>query len=109
MAEQRRQTLDNERRTVSSTARSMNKTTVRPGQPAVHPQSPLQPVYNVINVLRPDHIIRSYKRLNRRQRWAIIMSFASIVAMIAILTASIAPISTINIKGLNCISASKER
>jgi len=68
----------------------MNKTTVRPGQPAVHPQSPLQPVYNVINVLRPDHIIRSYKRLNRRQRWAIIMSFASIVAMIAILTASIA-------------------
>jgi len=50
-------------------------------------ESDLQPVYEVIDALQPDHLKAAYNRMDRRTRYVIIMIIASAVLAWSMLTA----------------------
>ncbi|MCB9451110.1 MAG: hypothetical protein H6672_06700 [Anaerolineaceae bacterium] len=71
-AQQRKPAANGQRR---STTSSQHKSAV------VHPESALQPVYDVIDALQPDRLKAAYYSLNYRTRWLIVVSTATLVLL----------------------------
>ncbi len=79
MAQQRRQTLLEDRR--PATARRRKPATDGSRKSVIHPQSDLQPVYDILDVLHPDNLKAVFNRLDFRTRWLIIITSATLILL----------------------------
>ncbi len=82
MVEQRRRTPQGQNRMTSHNRQRIAPNTARDAhRPATHPDSDLQPVYTLLDFVWPPHLLHAFNRIERRKRWAIIISIASIVLL----------------------------
>jgi len=77
MVEQRRRTPQGQNR-MTHNGHSATRAQQHPG---TRPDGALKPVYALLDLLLPSHLMRAFNRIERRKRWAIIISVASIVLL----------------------------
>jgi hypothetical protein len=56
-------------------------------KPAFRRESDLQPIYDVVDALQPDHLKAAYNRMDRRTRYLVIMLVATLILAWSMLTA----------------------
>ncbi len=88
MTQQRRYTLLEERHSGKTQQRKPSASANKQHKSVVHPQSDLQPVYDVLDALQFGHLKAAYNRLSIRTRWFIIIGVATLVLVWATVSLS---------------------
>lgn len=88
MTQQRRYTLLEERRSGTTQQRKPSASANKHHKSVVHPQSDLQPVYDVLDALQFGHLKARFNQLSMRTRWLIVIGIATLVLLWATVSLS---------------------